>query len=136
MEVRLNVCGQDIYFYSTHLGLSAQERARHTKEILAITTKRNGHSIVVGDFNAYPQSPEILWLASHFNDVFASETAAYTYPTPYKHAKTGAVSAPYARIDYIFSIQKFKISRTEVLLTNASDHLPPMAEIVLPYKKR
>ncbi|MFE4353650.1 endonuclease/exonuclease/phosphatase family protein [Peribacillus butanolivorans] len=80
----------------------------------------------VGDFNATPESSEILKMSAQYKDVFAElgQNDDFTIP----------VGKPDRRIDYIFTSEDVKIRTGEVINTNASDHLPITAELVLKKK--
>ncbi|MDM5224360.1 endonuclease/exonuclease/phosphatase family protein [Peribacillus sp. NJ11] len=124
LDTVINVRGNHIHFYNTHLdNKRAQQRDLQIREILDIAKQKEGTSIFVGDFNATPESSEILKMSAQYKDVFAElgQNEDFTIP----------VDKPDRRIDYIFTSEDVKIRTGEVIYTNASDHLPITAELVL-----
>lgn len=121
LEAAINVKGNHLHFYNTHLALTTAEREIQMKEIIAIAGESKGPKVIMGDLNAVPESIEMQPMYAQYLDVFADQPEAYTYP---------AVN-PTKRIDYIFTSTDVKAVETEVLQTLASDHLPLTAELVL-----
>lgn len=132
LESRINVKGEKVWFYSTHLGLTAEQRRQQTEKIAGILKNREGTRILLGDFNAFPESSAIETITASYTDVFAAlgMDQAYTYPAPYDSRE------PDARIDYIFVSEDVKTRNAEVLQTFASDHLPLVADLTVPRSKR
>lgn len=127
LETVINVRGNYVHFYNTHLdNKRAEQRDLQIREILDIAKQKEGTSIFVGDFNATPESSEILKMTADYKDVFAElgQNDDFTIP----------VDKPDRRIDYIFTSEDVKIRTGEVINTNASDHLPITAELVLKKK--
>jgi endonuclease/exonuclease/phosphatase family metal-dependent hydrolase len=127
LETVINVKGNHVHFYNTHLdNKRAKQRDLQVREILDIANQNEGTKIFVGDFNAEPDSAEILKMTAHYKDVFdvLGQDDDYTIP----------VENPNRRIDYIFTSDDVKISSGEVIKTFASDHLPIVAELVLTKK--
>ncbi|MEF3306581.1 endonuclease/exonuclease/phosphatase family protein [Paenibacillus sp. GYB003] len=120
LKATINVKGNFIHIFNTHLGLSPEERAEQTAEIVEIVGEQNG-SIIMGDLNAAPNTKEILILSNAFRDAFAGSAADYTFPS----------NAPRIRADYIFHSDDLELGKAEVIATPASDHLPVTAEFVL-----
>ncbi|MBO1579116.1 endonuclease/exonuclease/phosphatase family protein [Bacillus sp. XF8] len=127
LETVINVKGNHVHFYNTHLdNKRAEQRNLQIREILDIAKQKEGTSIFVGDFNATPESAEMLKMTEQYKDVFAvlGQDGDYTIP----------VDNPNRRIDYIFTSEDVKIRTGEVIDTFASDHLPITAELVLTKK--
>lgn len=127
LETMINVKGNHIHFYNTHLdNKRAEQRDLQIREILDIANQNEGTNIFVGDFNAIPESKEILKMTAQYKDVFdvLGQNEDYTIP----------VDKPNRRIDYIFTSEDVKICTGEVINTFASDHLPIAAELVLTKK--
>lgn len=137
LETTINVRGEHIKFYNTHIGLQADERWLNVQEILGIMGTHEHQSIIVGDFNAYPGDPEIDEMAGAYPDVFAEldMNDAYTFPAYYKDPDTGEITKPDARIDYIFADDSLNILDAEVIPTSYSDHLPLTADFKLKRSK-
>lgn len=107
---------------SAHLGLRAAERARHVRDLVAEVDRYNGPSVLGVDLNAAPHQPPGLFLAERMHDVWEpSIGAGLTYPA----------QAPRARIDYVFATGQLTVRDAEVVPTDASDHLPIVAELEL-----
>jgi len=124
METVINVKGNYVQFYNTHLDdQRAEQRYLQIKEIHDIANQKEGTSIIVGDFNAAPESVEVLKMTAQYKDVFAElgQNNDFTFPA----------NKPDSRIDYIFTSEDVKICTGEVINTNVSDHLPITAELVL-----
>ncbi|WP_416117108.1 endonuclease/exonuclease/phosphatase family protein [Peribacillus butanolivorans] len=124
LDTVINVRGNHVHFYNTHLdNKRAEQRDLQIREILDIAKQKEGTSIFVGDFNATPESSEILKMSVQYKDVFAElgQNDDFTIP----------VDKPDRRIDYIFTSEDVQIRTGEVINTNASDHLPITAELVL-----
>ncbi|WP_249414097.1 endonuclease/exonuclease/phosphatase family protein [Alteribacter keqinensis] len=133
LETVINVKGNHIRFFNTHLGLKEVERLVNIQEIFDIVDEDNKPSIIVGDFNAYPGDEEIDLMEERFDDVFVSLglNDAYTFPAPYVDPETGEVTEPNARIDYIFSDKDLEYQNARVIHTSVSDHLPILIEFTL-----
>lgn len=121
LEATINVKGNHIQFYSTHLGLTTEQRLAQIDEILAITSQYDRTTIITGDFNALPVSEEIRLMKTLFKDGFEDQGDAFTFPA----------DKPRSRIDYIFVSENVELTHPEVLSTLASDHLPIVGEITL-----
>ncbi|CAH0345346.1 endonuclease/exonuclease/phosphatase family protein [Bacillus sp. CECT 9360] len=125
LEATINVKGNHLHFYNTHLALTSAEREIQIREINDIAGQAKGPKIIMGDLNATPESKEMQLINTNYKDVFAETPEAYTYP-----AKN-----PTKRIDYIFTSDDIEANDVEVIKTLASDHLPLTAEIELDKEK-
>lgn len=79
-------------------------------------------TVVLGDLNAEPGTPEIgALLQAGFEDAWSQNPAedGFTYSS----------TAPVRRIDWILHTPDLNVRRVEILPTTASDHLPLMAEL-------
>jgi endonuclease/exonuclease/phosphatase family metal-dependent hydrolase len=76
----------------------------------------NGPAVLLGDFNAHPQTVEIGVIGAALTDTWTATPA----------------DAPTARIDYIFTGQGLKAEWTRVSTDDpaASDHLPVVSRLV------
>jgi len=97
--------------FVTHLSLDKEERNKQVDEILRITSNVKGPIILMGDFNAEPNSQEIQKIKRHFID--AGINAGPTIPA----------NNPTCRIDYVFVRNLVPVSAS-VIDTKASDHRP------------
>jgi len=118
-----------IRIYGTHLSVSEGERRRQWEAIRAILAHSPYPAIIMGDFNAGPQKlrDEAPFLFDgDWVDAFAwkGEGDGATFPVP----------QPQARIDYIWvdGTLKERLQATWVAQSEASDHLPVIAELLFP----
>ncbi|KKI92544.1 endonuclease/exonuclease/phosphatase [Bacillus sp. SA1-12] len=121
LDATINVKGNHLHFFNTHLALTSAEREIQVNEIHAIASKVKGPKVIMGDLNAVPESNEMKPMLTNYLDVFANAANANTYPA----------ENPTKRIDYIFISKDVETVSTQVIETLASDHLPITAEIVL-----
>ncbi|CAG7653874.1 endonuclease/exonuclease/phosphatase family protein [Paenibacillus allorhizosphaerae] len=118
LRATIDVGGTPIHYYSTHLGLSAEERKGQTTEVVKLVGAQGGNAIIVGDLNAAPYSDEIKNLSAAFRDAFADKTNTYTFPA----------DNPRIRADYIFYTPGLQLKSAEVIRALASDHIPATAQ--------
>ncbi|MEC0372128.1 endonuclease/exonuclease/phosphatase family protein [Paenibacillus chibensis] len=101
--------------YNTHLGLDTTSRTVQAQEIMKLAASAQGPKLVMGDFNAEPDSAELqLLLHSGLVNSFQGMEDAYTFP----------FSSPPEIIDYILTSPAVLHSNQRVIHTDASDHLP------------
>lgn len=122
LEAIIEIQGVPVHFYTTHLGLTAEQREVQVREIIDIAKKASGPKIIVGDFNAEPSSAEMDLFSTEYSDAFSGKPHVETIPS----------NNPTRRIDYIFAsaIQTEFIS-SNVMNTQASDHLPIVSNIAI-----
>lgn len=124
LEAVINVKGNHIGFFNTHLDHQRSEQRRsQVKEILAITEDSAGPAVLVGDLNAVPGTPEMNDILTRFTDVFAAlgQDDDFTYP----------IENPNRRIDYILTKGAIDPRFAEVIDTDSSDHLPVIADLTI-----
>ncbi|WP_434994706.1 endonuclease/exonuclease/phosphatase family protein [Arthrobacter sp. Ld5] len=133
LEAVVNVRGNHIAFYSTHLDFQREEqRALQVQEIIDITDASKRPAVIVGDLNATPDAPELQPLFSVFTDTFAAlgQNEDYTFgPDLEGLPGSGSVENPSLRIDYILTARGATATSAKVIHTTASDHLPIVAEL-------
>lgn len=125
-QVWVDVAGTEVLFLNTHLDHRREpaERERSVGEIRALVTAAgNVPVIVAGDFNAAPDSRAIATMREFLTDAWtvAGRGPGFTIP----------VRQPNRRIDYVWVSRHFTPVRMEVLTSEASDHLPIVAELQL-----
>ena len=98
-------------FLVCHLGLHQGERARQVEAILAKARSLPGPVILTGDLNAGPDAPELAPLFAEWQE--AQAVFGLDQPT---FPPSGA------RIDYLFFPRSWRIIRTQVIPSPASDH--------------
>lgn len=107
---------------STHLGLRPEERGLHAGDLLVEVDRYNGPSVVGADLNAHPHQQAATALAERMHDAWEPSIGpGHTYPA----------GAPAARIDYVFVTGQIAVRDADVVPTEASDHLPVVAELEL-----
>lgn len=126
-QLVLDVQGREILFMNTHLDARRDpaEREHSATELRAIVAAAGAMPVIlVGDFNAAPTAPSIAAVRAFLTDSWTvlSKEPGFTIP----------VKKPNKRIDYVWitpaSITPVKM---EVLHSEASDHLPIIAELRL-----
>ncbi len=126
-EVVIEKRGARVHFYTTHLDYRADPSVRRTQveETLDILADDAGEArVLVGDFNATPDAPELAPLWSVLTDSWAAAPSAGT-------GRTYPAITPTKRIDYVTSSIEVSVVRAHVLETDASDHRPVVADLVV-----
>jgi endonuclease/exonuclease/phosphatase family metal-dependent hydrolase len=134
-EIVINARGAHVHVYSTHLDYRDDPEVRQmqvddTLKILA-EDSRDGHpvrQILLGDFNALPDAPELVPLWRVLTD-------AWTATEPTGEGMTYPASAPDRRIDYVAVSRSLDVRAVHVARTPASDHLPVVADLLVPLGK-
>lgn len=112
--------GMKVNFITTHLGLRAESRREQVGRIVDVLRETTIPFILCGDFNCPPGAGELTPLYSLARDAAAVLGAdAQTFPA----------GRPGARIDYVFVSPHWSVLSVEVLESDASDHLPVLAEL-------
>ena len=118
----VNLRGIHVDVYNTHLGLDVTSRTVQAQEIIDLVSATQGPKILMGDFNAEPDSSEfqVLLNSGLFVNSFQGFEDAYTF----------SVSNPTEIIDYILTSPAIQHSNQRVIHTEASDHLPITVDLV------
>jgi endonuclease/exonuclease/phosphatase family metal-dependent hydrolase len=107
-------------FLCTHFGLDPEERLMQAGAMLEIARNAGRPTILMGDFNARPESRTIQLLSRPgigLENLCPLETR--TFPA----------DDPNCRIDYIFATPGVKMVNYQAPATTASDHLPLVADL-------
>ena len=123
-EAVVNVNGQRIRVFATHLDYRADPRVRATQalEMRRYVDASADPTIVFGDLNATPEAPELRPLFESLRDVWAGQPeVGLTYPA----------TQPIKRIDYILVSDGFKVLSASVVPVTAADHRPVVADLFL-----
>lgn len=126
-QLVLDVRGREVLFMNTHLDARKEpvEREHSATELKAIVAAAGAMPVIlVGDFNAVPTAPSIEAMRAFLTDAWpvVGQGPGNTIP----------VKDPKRRIDYLwFTPATVKPVKMEVLRSEASDHLPIVAEIKL-----
>lgn len=88
------------------------------------------NTIIMGDFNATPESEPIQLMGRHFHDTDRRQLPSWClYPDGPGTAKKESVTAKY---DYIWATDDLTLTNFAVGDSMASDHLPVSATLILP----
>lgn len=117
LKVELRISGGNVTVFGTHLGLNRQERAEQIAELADIVSKEKNPVILMGDFNCGTDQMQLLYKTlTDTGQLFGSGS---TYPS----------SGPVDRIDYILVSPECKCKNVYLPVSDASDHLPVIAEL-------
>ena len=122
LEAVVDVNGTHVRVFDTHLDYRADPsvRTQQVAEMLGRIESARAPTIVFGDLNAGPSSPELLPLLARLHDTWpASAGPGFTCPA----------RAPAKRIDYVLTSPDFRVGNAEVLATEASDHRPLVVDL-------
>jgi endonuclease/exonuclease/phosphatase family metal-dependent hydrolase len=121
------VDGRSVWVFCTHLQhRSRTERlaqATQIAESVAGGSGGDGPVLLMGDLNARPGDPEIAPLVTVLDDAWEAVGRG--------PGLTFDAATPHARIDYILTSDSLVARHAVVLDTDASDHLPVLAELDL-----
>ena len=120
----ININGTTLHIFSTHLMHTHQQpsntQEEQAKNIVKFLPK--DHSIVMGDFNASPESNAIKIMKEAFSD---SDTLSQPTWCLYKEGcDVCNIEDISIRLDYIFTTKDIGIESFKVEKSEASDHLP------------
>jgi endonuclease/exonuclease/phosphatase family metal-dependent hydrolase len=134
----INVRGVPLAFYNTHLHhTTAPDRSLQTVRIGEIMDAAPGEvRVILGDFNARPNAPEMVPIFSRFVDAW-QQAGAPTPDNPNGNTSPADLDRdPTSRIDYIFVSDQVDVATAYVPLNEhtrlAADHYPVVADIALP----
>lgn len=126
-EIEAVINGRKIRIFNTHLDYRADPsiRKKQVAEMLEVIGDEEGPTLLMGDLNARPNASELQPLFEKFRDSWPEkeEMPGFTYPS----------KAPDRRIDYLLLSPDFEVRGVRVLSTDASDHLPIVADLALPH---
>ncbi|MGN9780034.1 endonuclease/exonuclease/phosphatase family protein [Nonomuraea sp. ZG12] len=116
---------------SLHLDLSEPARLRHAAEAMALmrraASRFDAGMLLGGDLNEHPQRPTWRYLAAQLTDCYAA--------APGGDGLTFPARRPQHRIDALFATRDTRVvscggvAAANADLTEASDHLPVLAEL-------
>ena len=125
LEAVVRVRGTRVRAFSTHLQHNSQaERLVQVAAIRDIVGRSRESVVLVGDFNATPDSQEIAAITEDLTDAWVEggEGDGYTFDA----------ATPHARIDYVLTSGDVVTLAAAVVASDAADHLPVVADLVLP----
>lgn len=124
LEATVDVNGTRMRVFDTHLDYRADPavRRQQVSEMLNIIGAAKMPTLLFGDLNATPTATELQPLLQRLHDVWPDTSGAgFTYPA----------DAPVKRIDYVLTSRHFHVRNVRVPATEASDHRPVVAELVV-----
>ncbi|HWC84400.1 MAG TPA: endonuclease/exonuclease/phosphatase family protein [Pseudonocardiaceae bacterium] len=126
-EIAIRFGGRIVHVYATHLDYRSDPsvRAAQVSDMLGFLGHDPAPKILVGDFNADPDAPEIAPLLAGQTDVWT----LLNQP----HPPSWPSGTPTDRIDYITVSPGFGVRDAAVIDTQSSDHRPVIADLVLPH---
>jgi endonuclease/exonuclease/phosphatase family metal-dependent hydrolase len=125
VDARVDADGETVRVVVTHLqnrsGRERRQQAAHIVDVLAGDGDRSTPTVLLGDMNAGPDSPEMRALSAVLVDVWAAvgDGPGYTF----------AAGHPFARIDHVLVTSGLTPVAAEVVDTSASDHRPVVADL-------
>ena len=130
LDTTVDCDGVSLSVATTHLGLTNSTRRKQVADVLAATA--GDRQVLVGDFNATPDSDAIAALAGAFVDAFDQRDPddRLTFPSPYDR-EGDRTSEPERCIDYVFCTPDITVRSVDVIESAASDHSAVAATIVL-----
>ncbi len=128
LHAPVQIHGQTVHVFVTHLGLTADQRQEQLKQIAEITAQYAGPKILMGDFNAQPSEAGLKLLGDRLQDVLT-----VTQKSAEERKSFPAGPNPRNAIDYIFASPEFRVLSARVIRDEslASDHNPVLAELEL-----
>ncbi|MDF2659013.1 MAG: hypothetical protein K0Q94_1804 [Paenibacillus sp.] len=123
LEAVLGAAERQLRVYVTHLDYRTDPAIRwmQIREMLQLAGVHTDPVLVLGDFNARPDAPELAPLFSAFPDSWTAvrADAGHTFPA----------DQPDRKIDYILASGHMRTIRTYTIPGTASDHLPIVADL-------
>ena len=124
LDALLDVRGHPVRVFNTHLDYRKDPavRTQQVREMLGFIDDMSVPTLVFGDMNAAPDAPELQPLLTKLHDAWSGSAGpGFTYPA----------DVPRERIDYVLVSPQFSVQGARVPETQASDHRPVVAELVL-----
>ena len=122
LEVGVLTPGGPLTVFCTHFGLDSEERAVQGRELAALVNAAAAPKLVCGDFNEECDAAGVRELIESAGLIDADESGQPTFDS----------ARPTKRIDMILRDPSIAVTGVTVVETKASDHLPVVADVVLP----
>jgi endonuclease/exonuclease/phosphatase family metal-dependent hydrolase len=135
LRTMLELDGGTLWVTATHLTTrSAPERAEQVSALAGLHTDSMATGVLVGDFNAGPDAPEMGELRERFTDAWqlaqAREDRAGWRFWQRNEGLTHPAHSPHRRIDQVWVSSGVAVAAAQVLdAGGASDHLPLMVDL-------
>ena len=138
LRTLLELDGGTLWVTATHLTTrSREERAAQVAALAALHTDSMEAGVLVGDFNARPDAPELAALHGRFRDAWElarerGDQAGWRFWQA-DEGLTHPAGAPRRRIDQVWVSQEVQVAAARVLDSEgASDHLPVVVDLEIP----
>ncbi|SEO89763.1 endonuclease/exonuclease/phosphatase family protein [Trujillonella endophytica] len=138
LQTMVELDGGALWVTATHLTTSsAAERAEQVAALAALHTGAMATGVLVGDFNASPDAPELEPLHARFTDAWElagekEDRAGWRFWTS-GQGLTHPAGAPRRRIDQVWVSEGVGVASARVLdAEGASDHLPLVVDLLVP----
>lgn len=122
IEVEIRTPQGPLTVFCTHFGLDAKERLVQARELAALVNAARAPKLACGDFNGEADQEAISELITSAGLIDADPGGSLTFDS----------ARPHTRIDLILHDPSIAVRSTSVLTTQASDHLPLIADLELP----
>jgi endonuclease/exonuclease/phosphatase family metal-dependent hydrolase len=125
LHVEVDVPGFPLHVYVTHLdAFSETDRVQQAQQVVELVGE-NCPAVLLGDFNARPEAPEIGGLRAALTDTWTAAAGGGPHTAH-------PADAPAGRIDYIFTSQRLRAAWTSFSTDEpaASDHVPVVSRLV------
>ena len=138
LRTMLELDGSTLWVTATHLTTrSAQERSAQVAALAALHTGEMAAGVLVGDFNARPDAPELDPLRERFTDAWdlaadREDLAGWRF-WQRDEGLTHPAHSPHRRIDQAWVSPGVAVASAQVLdAAGASDHLPLVVDLLVP----
>jgi len=121
LEIGINTPEGKLTVFCTHFGLEPDEREIQAGELAALVNSTEGPKIVCGDFNEEAGDAGVARLMKSASLIDADPNGSLTFDS----------INPACRIDMILCSPDINIESVSVIESQASDHLPLVAELYL-----
>ncbi len=138
LRTMLELDGGTLWVTNTHLSTGQPgRRAEQVATLAALHTDSMAAGVLVGDFNAGPDAPELAGLRGRFADAWelADERDDQSGWRFWQHddGLTHPAHSPHRRIDQVWVSPGIAVPEARVLdARGASDHLPLMVDLAVP----
>ncbi|MGY1739828.1 MULTISPECIES: endonuclease/exonuclease/phosphatase family protein [unclassified Blastococcus] len=138
LQTMVELDGGALWVTATHLTTtSAEERARQVEVLAGLHSGAMGTGVLVGDFNASPDAPELEPLRGRFTDAWElAESTEDRAGWRFWHSGQGMThpaGSPRRRIDQVWVSGGISVVAARVLdAEGASDHLPLVVDLLVP----
>jgi endonuclease/exonuclease/phosphatase family metal-dependent hydrolase len=134
LRTMIELDGGALWVTTTHLSRKGGDRAAQVAALADLHTGPMETGVVVGDFNASPDAPELATLRQRFGDAWelANERDDRSGWKIWQHdaGNTHPARSPHRRIDQAWVTQGVGVAAAQVLDGGgASDHLPLMVDL-------